>query len=129
MRISDWSSDVCSSDLLRPAWPSGLATEPSVPAPAAEPVAPPEVPPISSFIEAFVAEKREADSWAAKPETQNRASDRMFLEFIGDTPVNQYTRCDMTRRRRTPGKYPDHHGTWTPHTGTSFTEVLADRDA
>src|SRR3546814_15463844 len=82
MRISDWSSDVCSSDLIRgefKAWAGDSATVPPAsrpPAPAPAPSAPPVSPEVArahlarlraALRDPCPAELSPGDSWAREP--------------------------------------------------------------
>lgn len=122
--VGEYDEDGAPLD-LQPAWRSGVTMGPLASVSASEPAAALDVPLISTFVEAFIAEKKKALSWTAQTEKQNRASYRMFVEFIGDKPATGYTRGDMIRFREILEKYPDNHGKSSRHRMMTFSEVMA----
>ena len=84
-------------------------------------------PPISSFIEKFVAQARTEGQWTNQTEAQNRNSIDLLLRIVGDKAPSAYRRADAERLRRTLEKVPSNFGKSPSHFKMAIEQVIADR--
>ncbi len=84
-------------------------------------------PPISSFIEKFVAQSRVEGRWTNQTEAQNRNSMELLRLIVGDKAPGAYTRADAETLRRTLEQIPVNFGKSPRHLKIPIKQVIAER--
>ncbi|WP_353859758.1 site-specific integrase [Azospirillum formosense] len=85
----------------------------------------PKAPLFSTAVTSYTAEKNRAGEWRGSTEHQYRRFYELFSGFLGDQPVNAYTRADIGRWVEALQQIPSTYGQSTALRGKTLKELVA----
>ena len=100
-----------------------IAPAPSPASPSATPA--PVAPLFTAAVASYTAEKNRAGEWRGSTEHQYRRFYELFSGFLGDRPVNAYTRADIGRWVEALQQIPSTYGQSTALRGKTLKELAA----